>query len=183
MPARADALFAVMSIGADGLAAVTYFAHMPHAEPALMLLDFDVGPFAGSTLPALAARLVALSTTIRTRAPQLVALIPEAIVPHAARAGIRGVAIPASLLADPPGLALSAAAHVAAGRVKISALAQGKAATLPLGGALDFRVGDDPGGVDPLRQAVLLGCAMALDPEVSPAAPPFRAARLGPAAP
>lgn len=182
MPARADYIFAVLSIAADGMAAGAYFAYTRHAQPPrppLMLLDFDLAHFAGATIPAMASRLVALSASIATRSARLVALIPAAVIPHAARAGVHAEPIPEAWLADVPGLALSAAANVAAGRFKLSAIVQAKAAKLPLGGALDFRTGDTAADADPLRQAVLLGCAMALDPTATPTPPPIRSARLG----
>jgi hypothetical protein len=57
-------------------------------------------------------------------------------------------------------LALAAAVHIGAGRVKITAAALAKAEYHPLGGILDATASDED---DPLRAAALIGVALALD--------------------
>ena len=57
-------------------------------------------------------------------------------------------------------LALAAAVHIGAGRVKITAEALAKAEHHPLGGILDATAGGED---DPLRAAALIGVALALD--------------------
>jgi hypothetical protein len=57
-------------------------------------------------------------------------------------------------------LALAAAVHIGAGRVKITAGALSKAERRPLGNILDATASD---GDDPLRAAALIGVALALE--------------------
>ena len=59
-------------------------------------------------------------------------------------------------------LKTSAAMHVGAGRVKVTAQVLEKGRTLPFGGALDFRPGVDLAD-DPLRAAAVWAICAALD--------------------
>jgi hypothetical protein len=126
-----------------------------------LVLDYDCGPLTGRLFPDVAARLQALA--VQTRAPLGMALLygqPDLIRP-AFVSGLNMNEIPEHLL-DADQLLLPAAAHIAAGRVKLCEPAHLKAQTSPFGGALDFRGGD--GGDDPLRRAALWAIALALDP-------------------
>jgi hypothetical protein len=78
-----------------------------------------------------------------------------------AQRGFVAEAIPAELLADQQ-LALGVSAHVATGRIKMSAAAQEKMGQLPLGASLTFR-GGDALERDPLRHAIALGIAAGLN--------------------
>jgi hypothetical protein len=64
-------------------------------------------------------------------------------------------------------LALAAAVHIGAGRVKITAEVLAKGEQHPLGGILDATAGDRE---DPLRTAALIGVAAGLDEGRSPKA-------------
>ena len=64
-------------------------------------------------------------------------------------------------------LAVAAAVHIGAGRVKITADVLAKGEQHPFGGILDATVGN---GEDPLRTAALIGVAVGLDEGRTPKA-------------
>jgi hypothetical protein len=70
-------------------------------------------------------------------------------------------AIPPRWAADPASLALPAAAHIAAGHVKIAVAAEVRARTTPLAAAFELRGGEATD--NPLRQALLFAIALAFE--------------------
>ena len=167
-PKVTEVLCAVLWVAADGTAATIFFSYdsvtVPGMPP-LMILDFDASPLSGKTIITIARRIAVLSEAIVTRLRgRCLIWLPDALVYHATLAGVDAAAIPQHILADPAGLALSAAANVSAGRVKICDPAAEKARNHPLGGALNFRAGEKM-DADPLRLAALLAIEMTLGDE------------------
>jgi hypothetical protein len=76
------------------------------------------------------------------------------------RLGYHAEVIDSLAVEDDGLLALAAAVHIGAGRVKITAEALAKAEYHPLGGILDAAAHEEN---DPLRAAALIGVALALD--------------------
>ncbi len=172
-PKNTEVICAVLWIGEDGTAATVYFAYESTPAPPMtwpmLLLDFDASPLTGATISGISRRLAELAAAISCRFPSPLIWLPAQFVYHAAQQGINSDAIPPHLLADPAGLALSAAANIGGGLVKISDFAIEKARAHPLGGALSFRAGEKM-DADPLRLAVLLAIEMALGNEKTRAA-------------
>lgn len=157
LPARADAVYAVVWVNDEGAAAVLYAAHQRYGGIVpVTLLDFDSAGMSSSIWSTTHARLRELMDLCR--APAAALFVPPILVPHALAAGVIAEPIPADL--DPRAVALSVAAHVSAGKVKIAALVDDKAKQAPFRGALDFRAGDATG--DPLRAAAITAVALAL---------------------
>lgn len=160
-PAICDAVFATLAIDKHGMVAVCYASTSRHIGARFMLLDFDTPPFHGQLLGMIASRLKDLALTCRARHGSLGVFVPETLAHHAAATSLH--AHPTPQFDDAAALMLSAAGHIAEGRVKVSELAHQKAQTSPLGGALDFRAGEGATD-DPLRATVLSAIAIALDP-------------------
>jgi hypothetical protein len=163
-PKVAEIICSVTWIALDGTAATVYFSFDTYAPSPFMLLDFDAAPLTGSTIPNAAARCRELRGQIQCRYPEMPIFLPEQLVYQASMQRVHAEAIPGHMLADIPGLALSAAANVAGGKVKVSDFAMEKARTHPLGGALNFRAGEKMDS-DPLRLAMLLAVEVTLGNE------------------
>lgn len=172
MPHWASFIFATLVIGDDGQTAITYFARNPLAGLAdiapLTLIDFAVGPLSGATVASMFRRLAELHQAI-PKATATFAFVPDAYLQHVHLEGHLAEVIPDDLFGDLPALAIAAAGHVAAGRLKIAIPAMEKSATVPLAGALNFRAGEVI-DADPLRLALLAGIALALNTDELPAA-------------
>jgi hypothetical protein len=108
--------------------------------------------------PRIAARLTEIATATRARGAML--FTSGALAEEAWRLGYHAQVIDRLAAEDDGLLALAAAVHIGAGRVKITAEALAKAEHHPLGGILDATAGDED---DPLRLAALIGIALALD--------------------
>jgi hypothetical protein len=157
LPAICKYVFAVLAVDKNGAAAVVYAACM-WTGPALLLLDFEVGPLQGGLFSNIGSRVSGLTAHCRARGS--VVFVPAVLSKHAVAGGLVAEAIPEDI--KPEELLLSAANHAAAGNVKICAPAMDKARTAPFSsGALDFRAAE--GADDPLRAAALLTIALALD--------------------
>ncbi len=178
-------VFGVLWLDVYGTAAWAAFAMRRDAS--LLLLDFDVAPWTPATLDQIAALLdasreQARAENARCREHGVGALmyVPAQLVGAAGGALARAFAarvpqhdrllantataeeIDAAYLADPVGLAFNGSAHVNDGRLRLSAAAQARSQTVPLLGALAVRPGERVDD-NPLRVAVLLGLALALD--------------------
>ena len=156
---------AVLIVALTGMSAVAYFATDGSGRGPLILLDFDLSPFAGTTFTTIAARIVELNRECRVQYDGMLSAIwaPEPLSKQIVARRIPAEPIPPELLADPATLALSAAGLVANGAVKIAAPAHEKARDTPLAGALNFKSGE-PMDADPLRLALLVGIAIGTDP-------------------
>jgi hypothetical protein len=162
MPTHCDLLFAVLTAGQRGDAAVTYWAFNQVVGHRLILLDVDVAPLSPALFHGVAARLVELAKTCRARygggflyTSSVLANEFERLEYHIADV------VDALTDEDDELLALSAATHIGAGRVKITADALAKAQHFPLGGVLDAATGTDQ--TDPVQITCLVGIALALD--------------------
>ncbi len=158
LPASCDYVFAGLVVSLDGMAAVIYAARHMYEERGLTLVDFEVAPLARETLPNIAMRLGELALSCKARGGTL-AMVPTVLLRQAEGTFPHGQPWPDEEQ-DPAELALEVAAHIAAGRVKITAMIEEKARTSPWGGALDFRAGDRAD--TPLRTVALRMVAMAL---------------------
>jgi len=168
LPARADAIFAVLQVSSDGMAAAVYFSLqlMPTQErrPELTILDFDSAPFTGTTIADVqAAAGLWMGRVKYSKKVAFLYLPPTLYAQQRAKGGGDFAPVPPQYLADPEALALAAAGNVSAGLVKIAQPAGEKAERHPLGAALNFRAGELAANNDPLRLALLLGVALALD--------------------
>lgn len=159
-PGRPEIVFAVAVIDHLGRVALVTFARNQWESPPLVVLGFVVEPLSRDLFVELRATLDRLAAELRPFRAAPHVLTASALLEENARlAGLR------AHLADPPDAAtmsLGAAAHVAAGRVKIAPAVAAKARTSPFGASIELRAGalDDD---DPLRAAMILGVHAALD--------------------
>ncbi len=117
------------------------------------------------------ARLAELASTIRVFGGVYnVVYVPKVLVQQIHLRGHWADEIPAEVLADPEGVALSVAGHINAGLVKIAQPAADRSQTSPLRGVLAYRAGEKPED-NPLRWATLLGIALGLTDQQSWRAP------------
>jgi hypothetical protein len=159
MPARADMTFAVLMAGRHGDAAAVYFAWTAvGGEASLIVVDWQAAPLAPPMFKGVATRLLELSGAMSTRTAML--FTSGVLAEEVGRLGYHAEVIDRVAAEDDALLALAAAVHIGAGRVKITAEALSKAERHPLGGILDATTGDDD---DPLRTAALIGIAVGLD--------------------
>jgi hypothetical protein len=151
LPTHCDMVFAV-------LPAVAYFARSVVGH-SLVLVDADVMPLTPALFHAVAARLVDFVKTCHARYGALL-FTTSVLASELKRLGYN-VADPVDEVAAEGDelLALAAAVHVGAGRVKITSTALAKAEQHPLA-ILDAAMHDEE---DPLRQACLIGIALGLD--------------------
>jgi hypothetical protein len=169
IPVESLLVFAVLAPGADGRVTIAYWG-VPAPRGARDLINQGVAPVAREIV-LLDIEQLALAPAafdrIRARLSELVkatvawsaaSYMPGALVGHAWGRGLPAEAIEKELPFDVPSLALSAAVHIASGRVRVSREALAKSDVLPLGGLLDARGDDD----DPVRIACLQGIAIAL---------------------
>lgn len=159
VPAYCKAMFAVLAMSRDGLAATVFVALT--FEATALVVDFDVSPLGGDLFQGLALRLNEMAMASRARNGGVMLFVQPDLERQAAVAGVHAYPIPLHLK-DPDLLLLPAAGHIAGGRVKTCRPAHEKSRTSTFGGALDFRGGD--GGDDPLRRAALWAISLALDP-------------------
>ncbi len=162
IPARTSMLYSVTHVGDDGTAATAYFARNPLVTPGLIVVDFDIRQIEAGMFGAILNRLTELASVCAPRAGMRLC-VPEVLGGYARQAGNAKI-IPAPMLDDPAALALSVSAHVAAGNVKLGKPAAERAVTYPLAASLDFKASDPLDGAQPLRTALLLGIALALNP-------------------
>jgi hypothetical protein len=160
MPARCDMVFAVLMAGQCGDAAVVYFAlSQIGVGPLLTLLDWEAAALVPVLFNCVVARLVDLAKAMRARGGAIL-FTSGLLAEEVRRLGYHAENIDGLAAEDDGLLALAAAVHIGAGRVKITAEALAKAEQHPLGGILDATAGDED---DPLRAAALIGVALALD--------------------
>jgi hypothetical protein len=159
LPTRPDMLFAVMIVDSkSGCAGAAYFSTCNLSRPgsAICLLDCEQGPLSPALLGGVAARLLELTKTTSARREPMVFTTTE-LAQALERLGYRSEIIDG--VVDDPMLAVSAAVHVGAGRVRIAADVLGKNYPLSFLQAAAAVQDDD----DPLRLAFLAGVAVALD--------------------
>jgi hypothetical protein len=130
---------------------------LPSAATRLLLLDIELAPLSPAVFDRMRERLIELAMATHTAGA--FAYLPAALLPHAASRGLPADAVEARLPEDIATLALSAAAHIAGGQVKVAREALAKADILPLGGLLDAR--GDKG--DPVHVATVQGISLGLD--------------------
>lgn len=195
------AIYGVVWIGLDGMAAYTVFALSPHSPVPLALIDFGVQPWAAALLDTIAEKIDAAAEAARdanagSREHGVSALFytpdqlccpaisamervfsPRLHRHDAVRRVIAVDPIDATMLADPVKLTFAASAHASSGKLRIVGEAARRSQALPPLGSLTIRPGETIEG-DPLRVAVLLGIALALEPEPSRAPPAVPAARV-----
>jgi hypothetical protein len=133
-------------------------------EASLTMLDWEVAPLAPAMFNGVAKRLVDLADAMK--APAML-FTSGVLAAEARRLGYLAQVIDHIADEDDALLALAAAVHIGAGRVKVTADVLSKAERHPLGGILDGTAGD---GEDPLRTAALIGVAAGLDEGRSPRA-------------
>jgi hypothetical protein len=159
MPTRADVAFAVLTVGRHADAAAVYFAWTAVGGDApLVMVDWEAAPLAPAMFHGIAARLLELAQAMSAKAAML--FTSGVLAAEAGRLGYPAEVIDGIAAEDDALLALAAAVHIGAGRVKITADALSKAERHPLGGILDAVAGDED---DPLRTAALIGVAVGLD--------------------
>jgi hypothetical protein len=155
-PARADLTFAVLMAGRQGDAAAIYFAWSKMGV--LTMVDWETSPLAPAVFHSVATRLLELARTTGAKTAAL--FTSDVLAEEATRLGYHAEIIDRIAAEDDALLALAAAVHISAGRVKITADALSKAERHPLGGILDGTAGE---GEDLLRTAALVGVAVGLD--------------------
>jgi EAL domain-containing protein (putative c-di-GMP-specific phosphodiesterase class I) len=160
MPSFCDAVFATMSVAADGNSAVIFWARSRNFGPALTILDFSLEPFAEPIFRRIAGRLAEFAALCRSHST-LGIITSNALARQAEARGIPAQGID-EFLSNPEVMAIAAATHVSAGAVKISNQAQEGARHRPLAAALDFRFGRFDG---PLVLAALAGIVAAFETE------------------
>jgi hypothetical protein len=156
MPSRVDLVFAVLVVAAKtGQAGVTYFSTNGLSRPgsAICLLDCEQGPLSPSLLHCIFTRLAELSEVCSVRRG-VVLFTTSSLAEELERMGYQSEII--DRVVDDEMLAISAAVHVSAQRVRMCALTKSFPLTFLQGAAA---VQDD----DPLRVAFLAGVAVALD--------------------
>jgi hypothetical protein len=147
-----------------GEVAMVYAAIGLEGPPTRVFIDdFTVGPMRGDMFVEIRDRLAQLAVECRAHR-RVVAFVPEPLAAHARSTGLTVQEIPEDLVVGncvAEGLVLSAAAHIAARRVAMTARAIEKSRGRPFMGALDFKAGE---ALDsPLRAALILLVVMALD--------------------
>ena len=159
MPARCGIIFAVLTAGRRGDAAVVYFAKSGIGGT-LTVLDVEAAPLAPVLFTGIITRLVNLAMV--TRAEHGARLFATGVLAaEFARLGQRAHIVDALAAEDPGLLAVAAAAHVGAGRVKLVSEVLKKGERFPLGGILAGTAGEDDD--DPLKLAALIGITVGLD--------------------
>jgi hypothetical protein len=162
------------------MGAFALFSYCDHADPKLIVADYDLLPWRPAILQAVASRLDGLCEEAVARAPNLYQAAPGALLhvpeqlsdeasramvtafvprfsrPDLGRRLINVKAIPVEHLADPTRLILNASTHVSIGKVRLSAAAIERSRSIPLLGALTVLPGEDVLG-NALRVAALLG--------------------------
>jgi hypothetical protein len=145
-----------------GRAAVIYFGKCRMGRmgdsPLLFIFDCEAGLLAPALFHRIPARLGEFAAATRARGALL--FTSGALAEEVRRLGYHAEVIDRLAAEDDGFLALAAAVHIGAGRVKITAEALAKAENHPLGGILEATAGDED---DPLRAAALIGVALALD--------------------
>jgi hypothetical protein len=160
VPRWCDTVFAVLMANHRGQAGVVFLALTRIGERAsLTMLDWDGAQLTPAIFTEVIARLAALSRTVPPRLG-IGLFAPRPLAEEVWRLGYPATAIDAAAVKNEGMLALSAAVHIGAGRVKITAEALAKAEHHPFGDILDATAGDED---DPLRAAVLIGVSLALD--------------------
>jgi hypothetical protein len=163
MPRRADYVFGTLIVGLDGMAGAACFTRNTLVKPELLLADFISEPVDGGTIGRVVERLKQIAGGLGCPCETIVLFVQPALV-RACRVQALDVSeIPPQVIEDIDDLAIRSASQVHLGRVGISAVAAEKSRTLPLGGALSFRVGTGRIADDALRVAVLAGIACAFE--------------------
>lgn len=158
LPARADALFASIIANEHGVAGVVFGCYRSIANPPLVIIDYDLLPLSPSMLRAIVDRLALIAKDIAVPAGMILAQSPVAA--ELERLGYhQGIQVIDHIASDDM-LPVSAAGHIGAGRVKLSAVAKDRTGSLPLG-LLEGARGDDG---DAVRLAGLVAVAAAFDP-------------------
>ncbi|MGB6662330.1 MAG: hypothetical protein WBE90_25425 [Xanthobacteraceae bacterium] len=157
-PKMCDAIFVVLVAGQRDVAiAVWALSKYPGGHP-LVLLDFDLKPFAADLFPALVRQMADLIKVCRSRAG-IGFFAGKALANEARRHGLPCELIDNVLAIEPPMLALAASVHIGAGRVKVATGALEKSATHPFG----FLNGSTTFDNDLPHLAALVGIACGLD--------------------
>jgi hypothetical protein len=158
MPAWCSVVFAVLVVDRGCDAAVVYFAWtVTGAGPLLTMIDWEAAPLTPVLFNGLATRLLDFAQAMKAQSAML--FTSGVLAAEAERLGYHAEVIDRIAAEDDALLALAAAVHIGAGRVKITAEALSKAEHHPLS-FLDATAGD---GDDPLRAAALIGVALGLD--------------------
>jgi hypothetical protein len=153
-PVRCDLLFAVVVASKSGEAGVVYFAAHTLTGSGICLLDANLTPLSPLLLQSIPTRLTELSAACKPlRGRAIFTTTP--LAGELERLGYQSDIIDAVVKDEL--LAVSAAGHVGAGRVRVCADVFAK--NFPLGFLQAAVVQDD----DPLRLAFLAGVAIALD--------------------
>jgi hypothetical protein len=157
LPHRPDLIYAVLVIAAkSGQAGVAYFATSGFSRPGspICLLDCELGPLSPSLLHGIFTRLAEFSEACSARCGGLL-FTTSSLADELERMGYQSQII--DRVVDDAMLAISAAIHVSAQRVRMCALTKSFPLTFLQG--LPAVQDDD----DPLRVAFLAGVAVALD--------------------
>ena len=162
LPTLTDLVYSMSHVGDDGTVATAFFAYTPYDEPNVLVLDFDVRPLAPTVFQTVAQRVTELAGETMPRHGVAV-YVPEFLTGYCGQIGAMERA-PLEFLDDPERLALAAAMHVGAGRVKLATPAAERAITYPLAASLDSKASNPIDGAQPLRTALLLGIANSLSP-------------------
>ena len=160
-----DCVIAVIAADLRGNVAAIFAARMRANPSTLMLMDFRVEPIRQGLFVEIANRLDELAITSHARLA-IVYASPE-LRRHAVPAATGGIdvqEIPRELVDVVDELLLSAAGHVADGRVKLCAPVVEKSRSAPFMGAFNFRSGEKADD-NPLRRAAVLLLSMAMDIE------------------
>ncbi|HQT89609.1 MAG TPA: hypothetical protein PK677_13840 [Acidiphilium sp.] len=163
LPKRCDYIIGVIHIGDDGTTAITYWARDTPTDHLLILVDFDVQPLTMELFAAASRRMKEIAGVCPPRYAASL-FVPAVLQENGWAAGSDVDIVPQYLFEHPASLALAASAHVASARVKMGAAALARVETYPLSASLDFKVTEALDGMQPLRTALLLGIAIALNP-------------------
>jgi hypothetical protein len=140
IPSRSDVVFAVLMAGKCGDAAVVYFAlSRIRGESLLTIVDWVAAPLMPVLFNGVVARLTDLAKA--TRAWGGILFTSGVLADEVRRLGYRAEVIDSLAAEDDGLLALAAAVHIGAGRVKITAEALAKAEHHPLGATRMIRCG------------------------------------------
>jgi hypothetical protein len=158
IPKWCDYLYATVIAGEDRIGAA-FFSYQAVIVPPLILLDFDELPIAPPSLHGVIERLWQYIAAIPPRLGATV-FAHSVVASEFRRLGYGKAVEVIDGIAEDKMLAVAAAKHIGAGRIKLAPDARTRAQTVPLG-CIDGTTAD---AANPLRLATLSGIAIALDP-------------------
>lgn len=160
MPQACQIMSAILCADLRGQCAVVFIASV-YVGP-LLILDFLTAPMSANLFQSIADRAAELTAACRPLLAPVALYTDPVLCQHATAHGLLALAMPGDYFANPYRLAVSAGAHVSAGRVRLAEPAYAHGLASPLQGALNVRPGESLTD-NALRAAVLSAVAIGLD--------------------